>query len=471
MILSRRDFLRFAGIVPIGAAGCAAVIEQQMSEEGKEKAPPRPNIVILFSDDQRFSTLGCLGYPVKTPNLDALAARGTIFTRAHIMGGMQGAICIPSRAMLLTGRTLFHLQKDGRQIPETDLFLGQALAKVGYDTFAVGKWHSEPTAFNRAFAGGAKIFFGGMSDQYKVPVQEYNPEGTYPKERQTIGQKASSEMFADAAVDFIRGRKSDNPFFLYVAFTSPHDPRTAPPEYTSMYPAESIELPPNFLPQHPFDNGDLKLRDELLASFPRDPADIRRQIGEYYAMITHLDAQVGRIFHALDETGRTKDTIVIFAGDNGLAVGQHGLMGKQNLYEHSVRVPLLMAGPNIPPGQKRDGVCYLLDIYPTICDWFNIPKPANAEGVSLAPMIAHPKTKARETIFYAYRNLMRGCCDGRYKLIIYTVADQRHTQLFDLQTDPWEMKNLADDPNFKSQRDRLGEMLTSARREYDDPTL
>ncbi len=470
-MISRRDFLRLTGIAPMALAGCAAAQEQPKPAEGKSKATQRPNIVILFADDLRHSTIGCLGYPVKTPNLDALAARGTIFTRAHIMGGMQGAICIPSRAMLLTGRTLFHLQKDGRQIPETDMFLGQTLDKAGYDTFGVGKWHSAPAAYNRAFAGGSKIFFGGMSDQFKVPVQEYDPKGKYPQNRQTIAEKPSSELFAEAAIDYLHARKSDKPFFLYVAFTSPHDPRTAPPDYAKLYPPESIELPPNFLPQHPFDNGELKVRDEQLASFPRDPADIRRQIGDYYAMITHLDSQVGRILKALDETGRTKDTIVIFAGDNGLAVGQHGLMGKQNLYEHSVRVPLMMAGPGIPTGQKRDGFCYLLDIYPTICDRLNIKPPANAEGVSLAPMLADPNAKARETIFYAYRNLMRGICDGRYKLIEYAVENQRHTQLFDLQADPWEMKNMVEDPAFKSHRDRLAGLLQSARKTYDDPAI
>jgi arylsulfatase A-like enzyme len=470
-MISRRDFLRLAGIAPMALAGCAAAQEHPQSADSGSQSTRRPNIVILFADDLRYSTIGCLGYPVKTPSLDALAARGTIFTRAHIMGGMQGAICIPSRAMLLTGRTLFHLQKDGQQIPQTDLFLGQTLAKVGYDSYGVGKWHSAPAAYNRAFAGGSKIFFGGMTDQFKIPVQEYDPTGMYPQDRQTIAEKASSELFADAAIDFLCGRKNEKPFFLYVAFTSPHDPRTAPPEYVRMYPPESIELPPNFLPQHPFDNGDLKLRDELLAAFPRDPADIRRQIGEYYAMITHLDAQVGRILKALDETGRTNDTIVIFAGDNGLAVGQHGLMGKQNLYEHSVRVPLMMAGPGIPAGQKLNGFCYLLDLYPTICELLHTPAPVNAEGVSLAPMIADPKVKARESIFYAYRNLMRGICDGRYKLIEYTVGKEWHTQLFDLQTDPWEMNNLADNTNFKSHRERLAELLKAARIQYDDPTL
>ncbi len=463
--LSRRDFLRLAGLAPLVFTGCSAT-RQPVVESNH-----RPNIVILFSDDQRYSTIGCLGFAVKTPNLDKLAARGTIFTRAHIMGGMQGAICIPSRAMLLTGRTLFHLQRDGLQIPESDRFLGQTLADVGYDTYGVGKWHSEPAAYNRAFAGGSKIFFGGMTDQFKVPVQEYDPTGKYPQDRQTIGDKPSSELFADAAIDFLRGRKDSKPFFLYVAFTSPHDPRTAPSEYAKMYPPESIELPPNFLPQHPFDNGEMKNRDEQLASFPRDPADIRKQISEYYAMITHLDAQVGRILKALDETGRTDDTIVIFAGDNGLAVGQHGLMGKQNLYEHSVRVPLMMAGPGIPTGQKRDGFCYLLDLYPTICEMLGVPKPANAEGVSMVPMLSDSNARTRETIFYAYRTFQRGICDGRYKLIEYAVKDQRNMQLFDLQNDLWEMKNRADDPAFKVNRDRLADLLQSTRRKYDDPTL
>ncbi len=146
-------------------------------------------------------------------------------------------------------------------------------------------------------------------------------------------------------------------------------------------------------------------------------------------------------------------------------------MGKQSLYEHSVRVPLMMAGPGIPAGQKRDGFCYLLDLYPTLCDLVGTPAPATAEGVSMVPMLADPNAKARDTIFYAYRNLMRGFCDGRYKLIEYTVNSERHTQLFDLQADPWETTNLADSPDFKSHRDRLVELLQSARKTYDDPAI
>jgi arylsulfatase A-like enzyme len=131
----------------------------------------------------------------------------------------------------------------------------------------------------------------------------------------------------------------------------------------------------------------------------------------------------------------------------------------------------MMAGPGIPAGQKRDGFCYLLDLYPTLCELLHTPAPANAEGVSLAPMLADPKIKVREMIFYAYRNLIRGFCDGRFKLIEYTVNGERHTQLFDLQSDPWEMKNLADDPAFKSHRDRLAELLTASMKQYNDPTL
>ena len=159
-----------------------------------------------------------------------------------------------------------------------------------------------------------------------------------------------------------------------------------------MYDPEAVDLPPNYKPEHPFDNGELRIRDEMLADFPRTPAEIRRRHNaEYYAMISHLDAQIGRVLDVLDAKGLADETIVVLAGDNGLAIGRHGLMGKQNMYDHSVHVPLLMRGPGVPQGEIRDAQCYLLDIYPTLCDLTpaGIPMspPPSRVPESLAPVL------------------------------------------------------------------------------------
>ncbi|GAF96928.1 unnamed protein product, partial [marine sediment metagenome] len=290
-------------------------------------------------------------------------------TNAYIMGSMSGAVCMPSRAMLMTGRTLFRLEGSGGTVPEEQVTMPETLQKAGYNTFETGKWHQDRATFKRCFTHGSKIFFGGMSNHYKVPVNDFDPTGEYPKEKIYSDEgKHSSELFSDAAIRFLRDYADDKPFFMYVSFTAPHDPREMPVEYLDMYDSDKIPLPENFMPEHPFDNGELIIRDELLAKFPRTPEEIRTHIAAYYAMITHVDAQIGRILDTLKETGNAENTIIIFSGDNGLAVGQHGLLGKQNLYEHSVHVPLIISGPGMPVGEKRDALCYLFDIFPTLCD-------------------------------------------------------------------------------------------------------
>jgi arylsulfatase A-like enzyme len=440
-------------------------------------AARRPNILILFSDDQRYDTLSGLGHPeVKTPNLDRLMKRGTAFDHAFIMGGTIGAICVPSRAMLLTGQSLFHVhdsiiapdkapsarQRPFEMFPET-------FHRAGYTTFGTGKWHNGPKLYARAFERGGPIMFGGMSDHDKVPVMDYDPAGEYPKAKVRTGEKFSSELFSDAAVRFLREYKEDKPFLMYVAYTAPHDPRTPPQDYVAMYPAEHTKLPPNFLPQHPFDNGEMKVRDEMLAPWPRTPETIRRHIAEYYGMITHMDAQIGRVLAALQESGKADNTIVVFAGDNGLAVGQHGLLGKQNLYDHSIRVPLILAGPGVPRGKRTSAMCYLLDLFPTLCDLTGVEAPATVEGRSLAPVLRGRSETARDSIFAAYRDVQRTVRTERWKLILYQVSGRRTVQLFDIRNDPWEMKNLAQDPQHAGRLEEMRGLLRDWMKRVDDP--
>ncbi len=447
----------------------------------------RPNILFLFTDDQRFDTIHALGNSaIKTPNIDTLVARGTAFTHAHIPSGTSGAVCMPSRAMLHSGRTLYHLNGYGKSIPPEHTTLGEMLRSNGYRTFGTGKWHNGKESFNRSFTDGDEIFFGGMSDHWNVPVYHYDPTGKYeitlpvcnhPGQNKIVNDRScdhinnglhSTEMVSDAAIKFIDTVEQTEPFFTYVSFLAPHDPRIMPQRFKDMYNPADIDLPPNFAGGHPFDLGCLHIRDEDLAAFPRNPEEVKEHIAEYYAMITHLDYEIGRIVAKLAEKNILDDTIIIFAGDNGLALGQHGLMGKQNCYEHSNRVPLIFAGPGIPENEKRDAYVYLLDIFPTLCEMIGADIPPSVEGCSMLPAIKDNSEKIRDSIFIGYTHLQRAVKDRRFKLIEYNVNNVRNTQLFDLENDPCETANLADNPEQSEKLCELRKKLCEYRKEWND---
>ena len=438
-------------------------------------ASAKPNILFILTDDQRRGTIHALGCEeLVTPNLDSLVKRGIAFDRATIMGGNQGAVCVPSRAMIMTGRSLFHTA--GKL--DNHVLLPQCFREQGYNTFLAGKWHNERTAVNRAFTGARSIYFGGMGkakkgaadgESVEITVQDYDPAGKYPAAQAKATDRDATSVIADSAIEFITSYKDDKPFFLYMATTSPHDPRIAPKKFRDLYDPANIPLPANFLPQHPFDNGELKVRDEMLAGFPRKPEEIRKHIADYYACISWADDNIGRVFDALKKSGRFENTIVIFAGDNGLALGQHGLMGKQSVYEHSIGVPLVFAGPGIPAGKRSDALCYLMDIFATTCDLAGVSKPDGLESQSLLPVIRGEKPAVRDELFFAYRNFQRAVETPDTKLIEYTVGKERHTQLFDLKADPWEMKNLADSPDRAADLAKLRQRLAALAKQLGDP--
>lgn len=429
----------------------------------------RPNVVFLFSDDQRFDTIRALGNRyIQTPNLDRLVRNGFAFTNAFCMGSMVGAVCVPSRAMVMTGRTLFRAlaSPTNNVIPAALPMWPEVMQKAGYTTIGIGKWHNDRASYARAFNRGGPIFFGGMTDQFKVPVHDFDPAGRYDQSAQHSNDVFSSELFANAAIKFLRERR-EKPFFLYVAFTAPHDPRTPPKEFAELYDPAQMPLPRNFLPEHPFDNGQLKGRDEELLPWPRTPDAVRQEIAAYYGMITHLDIQIGRILKALEETGQMENTLIVFAGDHGLAIGSHGLLGKQNLYEHSMRPPLILSGPGIPKGKTSAALCFLFDLYPTICEFAGIAVPRTVEGKSLVPVITGRTGKVRDSIFGAYRDVQRSVRNERWKLIHYPKLN-RH-QLFDLANDPDELNDLSADPRYAA---RLAEMragLAVWQKEVGDP--
>jgi arylsulfatase A-like enzyme len=417
-------------------------------------AAERPNILFLFADDQRADTIAAWGNPhIRTPNLDRLAASGFSFRSNYCFGGNSGAVCVPSRAMLMTGRTWFHVNtatlEGARLLPEI-------LGEHGYVTFGTGKWHNREASWLRAFQHGAAVMFGGMSDHTKVPVRDLGPDGKLTETR--TGESFSSELFADAAIRFLERHDGKRPFFAYVAFTAPHDPRMPPLAFREAYYRNRPPLPGNFLPQLPFDNGMMAGgRDENLAAWPRTEAVIRDQLAEYYGLITHLDEQVGRILSALRRTGRADDTLIVYAADNGLGIGSHGLLGKQSVFEHSMRVPLIIAGPGIPRGGSTRAFTYLYDLFPTLCDAIGLPAPQDLEGESLRPLWESKKDRVRDSVFLPFLDIQRAVRDERWKLIGYPQIG--YLQLFDLQTDPDETTNLIDRPEHAGHVERLLKLM------------
>ncbi|MBI4892421.1 MAG: sulfatase-like hydrolase/transferase [Acidobacteria bacterium] len=421
---------------------------------GSGQAGRRPNVLFLFADDQRADTIAAHGNShIRTPNLDRLARSGVSFRSNYIFGGNSGAVCMPSRAMLMSGKTWFHVQTQtlagARLMPEV-------LGENGYATFATGKWHNGTDSWLRAFQRGKNIMFGGMSDHSKVPVRDLGPDGRLTPQR--TGEKFSSELFADSAIEFLETRDRAKPFFAYCAFTAPHDPRMPPMPYREEYYRQLPPLPRNFRPQLGFDNGMMRGgRDENLAAWPRTEGVIRDQLAEYYGMITHLDQQIGRVLTALDQTGEAANTIVIYSADNGLALGSHGLLGKQNVFEHSMRTPLMICGPGIPRNESVTAFTYLLDLFPTLCDVLQISAPQGLEGESLRPLWEKKKTAVRESVFLPFLDVQRAVRDQRWKLIAYPKLG--HLQLFDLKNDPYEMRNVVDRPENAAQVRRLRSLM------------
>ena len=277
-------------------------------------------------------------------------------------------------------------------------------------------------------------------------------------------------MLADDSEQFLaQAGKSDKPFFMYLAFNAPHDPRQSPKEYVDKYPLDQIAIPKSYLPEYPFNEAmgsGRKLRDEKLAPFPRTEQAVKVHRQEYYAIITHMDEQIGRILQALKKTGKEKNTYIFFTADHGLAVGRHGLMGKQNMFDHSVRVPFIVNGPNIERGKKIDGAIYLQDVMPTTLELAGVKQPKHVQFKSLLPVIRGERKQNYDRLYGAYLNVQRSVTKDNFKLILYPKIKQ--VLLFNLSNDPHEMHNLADNSKHRPRILKLMQHLLQLQQETGD---
>jgi len=452
-------------------------------------AAEKPNIVFIFTDDQSFNTIAALGHPIiKTPNLDKLVREGTSFTNAYIQGAWRGAVCISSRSMLNTGRFLWNAKnriedfrpenKGGLSWTERNdaeaEFWSRLLKASGYTTYFTGKWHvSVPLEKMFDYIGEIPPADGPTNSSYNRPIEGvkdiWSPYDTKLKSHWIDGRHRA-EIVADKSIELLESAtQREEPFFLYLAFHSPHDSRQSPKEYVDMYPQEKTDVPANFLPENPYKDVmgcPVTLRDERLAPFPRTEYAVRVHRSEYYAIISHLDTQIGRVLDALEKSGKKENTYIFFASDNGLAIGSHGLFGKQSMFEHSAKIPLIVAGPNVPHNKRIETPVYLQDIVPTSLDIAGTGIPKHVQFKSLLPLFQDETVHHYDAIYGAYIQQQRMVRKDHFKLIIYPEGNIR--LLYDLKNDPDEKNNLAEKPEYAAKIEELFKELQRLQEETGD---
>ncbi|MBT6238884.1 MAG: sulfatase-like hydrolase/transferase [Verrucomicrobia bacterium] len=426
----------------------------------------RPNILLIYTDDQRPDAFGALGNPdIQTPNMDRMIREGFVFNRAYIQGSMTPATCLPSRAMLMSGKSLFRAPLQ----LESGVLMPQVYQGAGYRTFATGKWHNGIDAFQRCFQEAEAVFFGGAARSHvQVPVQRMVDGLMVPYD---AGDTFSTVLFADAAITFLqRPSTLKQPFFCYIPFTAPHSPVTPPGKWATMYEPSGITLPPNHAALRPelaesgtdvIARGGRGGRRGAHTSIP----EAKRAYARYYGLVTHLDHHIGRVLEALEQSGLDEKTIVVLATDHGMAMGSHGKNGKHNAYEHTSRVQIIVSGAGIPKGTS-DALVYLHDIYPTLCRLSGLEVPDSVEGSSLEGIIHGQEDKVRDYLFTAYMDDQRTLRDERWKL--FDRPREKRVALYDLANDPHELNDVSERNENKARLRHLQSELIKAQAHYGD---
>ena len=493
--MQNRPFLALFAFLSLVASSTGAEPQELGTPIGT-----RPNILFVLADDQ--SALDLRTYrpdsELETPVLDRLAARGTVIDGAYHMGSWSGAVCTPSRHMIMSGRTVWHLPRNGvkgagpNPLCPSDLAehtLAAVFNAAGYDTMRTCKKGNS---------------YGAANQQFTVR-REATKRGATAEE--------GSAWHADRVLEYLDQRAESTdaaPFLIYLGFSHPHDPRWASDQLCEKYGAHNTEvpaqpnpkapaLPDNWLPAHPFHHGHPGLRDEVKVQgvgTDRDPATIRNELGREFACAETIDTQLGRVLDRLEAAGELDNTYVIYTADHGIAIGRHGLQGKQNLYEHTWRVPMIVAGPGVPAGKRAQGNVYLLDTLATLCDLAGIEAPSTSEGTSFGPVLRGKQETVRETLFGVYcggtKPGIRSVRKGDWKLVKFDALSGavRETQLFHLPSNPHEFlrdhhraevssltgnrptpeqRNLAGDARYSAKLAEMEALLLAEMKRLDDP--
>ena len=483
--MNKQHKLLFVISILVLFVGCKSTEKKQKITEKK-----RPNFLFVLVDDQ--SPFDLKTYDpnsiLETPNIDKLAKGGLVFDQARNMGSMNGAVCTPSRHMIMSGRTVWNLpksaedQKNNEYNEIEDSTMGAVFNNAGYNTMRTcKKGNSYPNA-NKQFTV--------VKDATKRGGTEESGSAWHSK--QVLSYLSERETTKEAA-----------PFLIYFGFSHPHDTRNGTPELLAKYGAvnhkdknkvpalseKQPQLQDNYLEEHPFFHGHPKLRDEERVSGVwknRDENTVRNELGREYACSENIDIQIGKVLGKLEAMGELDNTYIIYTSDHGMSIGRHGLMGKQNLYEHTWRVPFIIKGPGIEAGKRVKGNIYLLDVLPTLCDLAGIEIPKTVQGKSFTSVIKGEKEEVRDVMYGVYaggtKPGMRTVKKGDWKLIKYDVMDGavRETQLFNLAKNPNEYlpehhKNgemetdLAENPKYAEKLAEMEALLLEQMEVNNDP--
>ena len=450
----------------------------------------QPNFLFVVVDDQSAFDLQLYDSNsiLETPNIDKLAAEGMVFESAYHMGSMNGAVCTPSRHMIMSGRTVWNLPPSALYQKQTDfnpidtMTIGAVFNRAGYKTMRTCKKGNS---------------YPGANKQFTVVHDATKRGGT---------EESGSAWHAKQVLEYLGEREAKqetDPFFIYFGFSHPHDVRNGTPELLEKYGAtnhkdkESLpeanpkqpEVPVNYLAEHPFFHGHPALRDEERVPGVwknRDVQTIRNEQGREFACSENIDIQIGKVLDKLEAMGELENTYVIYTADHGIAIGRHGLMGKQNLYEHCWRVPFIVHGPKVKAGTRVDGNVYLLDVLPTLCDLAGIQTPETVQGKSMMPILEGKQETLRDVMYGVYaggtKPGMRSVRKGDWKLIKYDMMDGavRETQLFNLAENPNEFlpehgktgemqTDLAENPKYAEKLAEMEALLLQQMEAHDDP--
>jgi iduronate 2-sulfatase len=424
-----------------------------------------PNVLLIISDDLTSTALGCYGNKVcKTPNIDRLAARGMRFTRAHC----QGTYCGPSRASFMSGYYPHATGVQGYTNPRPAIgeraTWSQHFKNAGYYAARVSK------IFHMGVPGGIEDGSDGADDQaswterfnspgpeWKAPGIGETLEGNADGKKPVIGGNTfiivaaeggdllhSDGKTATKASELI-AQHSKQPFFLAVGFVRPHVPFVAPKKYFDMYPPEQVVLPA----KRPGDWDDIPkpgINYKTSLNMKMDVTKQKKAVSGYYAAVSYMDAQVGRVLDALEKSGQAANTVVIFTSDHGYHLGEHDFWAKVSLHDESARVPLIISAPGIKAGVS-DSLVELLDLYPTTSKLCGIEVPARLQGRDISPILNDPKAKVHDTVF-SVSGTSKGFMlrDDRWVFIQYGEDARGGVELFDMHSDPQQFTNLAASP-------------------------
>jgi len=463
-VMNRRDFIRTVA----GGATAAALAR---AAEAQETPARGPNVIYLFSDEHRYQSMSFAGMPeLKTPHMKQMAEQGIVFRNCV----SNYPVCSPHRAILMTGRWPYQqkMKNDAPGMIDNSLplspdqmTLGKAFKNAGYATGYVGKWH----------LGGVRAEpFGFDHSLIWTKTNSHWNSVYHPKDAKPVKSKAyNATVMTDQALAFIEGHKAE-PFFLMVSWNPPHSNFIdAPDDKKALYPQDSLPYRPNV--------GGGKWKGKMTEE--RKQRRAKRQWATYqgyHAHVTAIDQELGRVLAKLDTLGLADNTIVVYASDHGSMLGSHGVGGKRQPYEESIKTPFIVRWPKgVPAGRTCDALFGAIDIMPSVCALAGLPAPESCSGQDFSSTMRGQQGPEPESQFIMHickkhasggekhpAPLFRGVTTGRYTYALYP---DRPWCLFDNEADPYQQHNLIADPAHAPLRDRLRATLAAWLKKAEDP--